>query len=632
MISGCRAAPHIPWFRTMRAWKTCATSSLLLLGIAFAYTSGVGQSGRLEVKAGPEAKPDDGLQLSLEQAIRMALENNLDIRLEQIDQSAADFSVTRAEGGTIPRSINYNIAETPAGEVVAPVPLLSSTASTLSPNGILPSGITIPSSYNAGHVLEAQHSLSIATAPFSPGAPVPVFDLNLLGQYGWIRRDPSNVIVTSASSTPGDTTITNNTLGNTIAVKGFATGASIQVGINDFVQSFYSGRSSAVPFTHPNAIALFAQPLLRGAGRKNNTRYIAIAKTNTKISAAILEQQMISTVSGVESLYYDLVSLQNSVKVQQKALDAANHLLSDNRQQLGVGRMPPIEVARAEALVAASQIALTQANSLREQQENVLRSVIDPQSLSTPNAKPVDIVATEELTSPSDTQLSPMAELIQHALEQRPDIRQAKLQVSNGERAVAGSANARLPEIDLYGSFQSRGVISPSLVPVGGDLTTGAPILDTIPTGGVRASQILEAGIQFNLPVQNKVAEADLGADRVQLQQERLRLRQMEAQAAAEVRNAVIALNAAKQAAQAATMATHLQEQLLSSEAEKFRAGFSTNFAVIEQQTYLTQAETTEIAAQLAWKKATVQLYRALGDTLRRHGIDLGADGTKTVP
>jgi outer membrane protein len=79
-------------------------------------------------------------------------------------------------------------------------------------------------------------------------------------------------------------------------------------------------------------------------------------------------------------------------------------------------------------------------------------------------------------------------------------------------------------------------------------------------------------------------------------------------------------------------MATHLQEQLLSSEAEKFRAGFSTNFAVIEQQTYLTQAETTEIAAQLAWKKATVQLYRALGDTLRRHGIDLGADGTKTVP
>ena len=138
----------------------------------------------------------------------------------------------------------------------------------------------------------------------------------------------------------------------------------------------------------------------------------------------------------------------------------------------------------------------------------------------------------------------------------------------------------------------------------------------------------MEAGIQFNLPVLNKVAEADLGTDRVQLQQERLRLMQMEAQAAAEVRNAVIALNAARQAAQAAVTAKHLQEQLLSAEAEKFRAGFSTTFAVIEQQSYLTQAQTTEIAAQLAWKKATMQLYRTLGDTLQRHGIDHNPDVT----
>jgi outer membrane protein len=577
---------------------------------------------------GQEASPD-GMQLSLQQAIRMALENNLDIRLEQIDQSVAEFSITKTEGGANPRSINYIIAETPAGEVITPVPLLSSTASTLSPNGILPSGITIPSTYNAGRVLEPQHSLSIATAPFSAGAPVPVFDLNVLGQYAYFRRDPSNATVTSASATAGDRTISNNTLGNTTAVKGFSTGASIQLGINDFVQSFYSGRSSPVPFTHPNAIALIAQPLLRGAGRKNNTRYIAIAKTNKKISADILEQQMISTVSGVESLYYDLVSLQNSVKVQKTALDAANKLLSDNRQQLSVGHMPPIEVARAEALVAASQIALTQANSLCEQQENVLRSVIDPQSLSTPNTKLTDIVATDELSSTPDTPLAPMAELIQHAMEHRPDIRQSKLQVTNGERAVAGSANARLPEVDLYTSFQTRGVISPGLLPVGGDLTTGAPDIDLTPTGGVRASQVLEAGIQFNLPVQNKVAEADLGADRAQLQQERLRLTQMEAQAAAEVRNAVIALNAAKQAAQSAATAQQLQARLLSAEAEKFRAGFSTTFAVIEQQTYLTQAQTTDIAAQLAWKKAVVQLYRALGDTLQRHGIDVAPEKTQ---
>jgi outer membrane protein TolC len=616
----------------------------VFLGIGFGCPSGVCQStsevtgtfrisgGRIEPSSParlafhPEATGQeaslDGTQLSLQQAIQMALERNLDIQLEQLDQSVADFGLIRTQGGATPRAINYNIAETPTGEVIASSPLLATTSLTLSPYGVEPSTITIPSSYDAAHVLQPYRSLSITTAPFSSGAPVPGLDLNLQGQFGWIRRDPSNSLVTSSSATAADTTVTNNTLGSTTLLKGFSSGASIQLGINDAVWSLYGGRSSAVPFSHPNAYALIAQPLLRGAGRKNNTRYIAIAKTNKNIAAAILEEQMIAIVAGVEGLYYDLVSLQNSVKVQQKALDAANNLLSDDRQQLAVGHLPPIEVTRAEALVAAIQLALAQANSLHDQQEIVLRTVIDPQSLT--QATLNHLVATDELAPPSELTASPIADLIRHALQQRPDIEQSRLQVTNGERAVAGSANARLPEIDLYGSFQSRGVVSPNLVPVGGDPITGAPAYDPLPTGGLRAAEVFQAGIQFKVPIQNKVAEADLGADRAQLQQERLRLTQMEAQAAAEIRNAIIGWNAAKQAAQAAASARHLQEQLLSAEDEKFRAGFSTNFAVIQQQAYLAQAETTEIAAQAAWKKAGVQLERALGDTLQRHGIDVG--------
>jgi outer membrane protein len=642
MIRICWKAPQTSSFAQI-SWKGNVRICLVLLAVGFICTRGVCQStsdttgtfrinaGRIESSsparlafhreaADQEASPD-GMQLSLQQAIQMALERNLDIQLEEVDQSVADFSLTRTQAGATPRAINFNIAETPTGEVSASVPLLATTSPTLSPYGIEPSTITIPSSYDAAHVLQPYRSLSIATAPFSSGAPVPALDLNLQGQYGWIRRDPSNSLATSSSATAADTTVTNNTLGSTTLLKGFSPGTSIQLGINNAVWSLYSGRSSAVPFSHPNAYALIAQPLLRGAGRKNNTRYIAIAKTNKNIAAAILEQQMIAIVAGVEGLYCDLVSLQNSVKVQQKALDAANDLLSDNRQKAAVGRLPPIEVTRAEALVAAIQLALVQANSLREQQEIVLRSVIDPQSLSKPTL--IHLVATDELPSPSEPPASPIPDLIRHALEQRPDIQQAGLQVSNGERAVAASANARLPEIDLYGSFQSRGVISPNLIPVGGDPESGAPIYDPLPTGGLRASQVFQAGIQFRLPIQNKVAEADLGADRAQLQQERLRLTQMEAQAAAEIRNAVIGWNAAKEAARTATSARHLQEQLLSAEVEKFRAGFSTNFAVIQQQAYLAQAETAEIAAQATWKKAGVQLDRALGDTLQRHGIEI---------
>jgi outer membrane protein len=576
------------------------------------------------VEAGPQQQTDGPLRLSVEQAIRMALENNLDVQLEQADQSVADFSLTRTQGGGTPLPINYNIAETPAGEIIPGVPLLASTGPTISPYGIQPAGIiSVSPSYDIGHVLEPQRSLSLATQPFSLGSPIPAFDLNLFGQLGWIRRDPSTATVTSASATTEDTTITNNALVNTTLVKGFSTGTSIQIGFNNLVQSFYSGRSAADPFSHPNAIALIAQPLLRGAGRANNTRYIAIAKTNKKIAAAILEQQMISVIAGVESLYYDLLSLQHSVDVQQRALKAAQDLLSDNRQQLQVGRLPIIEVTRSEALVETSELAVTQMMALRDQQENVIRSVLDPQSLANPAGKLREIVATDELSVPADVTQSPVSELIGQALEQRPDLRQAKLQVSNGERFVAGAANARLPEVDLYGAFQNRGVLSTSLMPIGGDPLTGAPLVDPIPTGGIRASRVLEAGIQFNFPVQNRVAEADFAADRVQLQEQRLRLNQMQAQAAAEVRNAVIGLAAAKKAAQAAAATRRLQQQLLDAEIEKFRTGYSTNFAVIQQQTYLAEAETTEIMAQTAWKKSAIQLERALGNTLKQQGITM---------
>jgi outer membrane protein TolC len=332
---------------------------------------------------------------------------------------------------------------------------------------------------------------------------------------------------------------------------------------------------------------------------------------------------MISTISGVANLYYDLLSLQDAVRVQQQALKAAEELLSDDRQQFAVGRMPPIEVSRAESLVAADRLGLTQSRALQEQQEMVLRSVIDAQSLANRGGTVTEIVATDQLSTPTNQQQLSLTELIELAWRQRPDVRQATLQVSNGERMVAASQNALRPELDLYGEFESRGVVIPGLIPLGGDPATGAAVLDPIPTGGIRASRVYEAGIQFNLPLRNRVAAGDLGADLTQLRQQRLRITQMKAQISAEVRNAVIALNAAKQAAEAASSSRKLQEQLFSAETERFKAGFSTNFNVIQQQAYLAQSETTEVVAKAAWQKTVVQLDRALGETLQHRHIAL---------
>jgi outer membrane protein TolC len=575
------------------------------------------------------ANPQDGrLYLSLPDAFRMALKNNLDIEFEQVDQTVADQSVLLTQGGGLPRAINYIVSDTPAGEAGVAVPLLSFSSPGLSPSSVDPITSTVSSSYNTSRVLDGTHSLSLSSTPYSGGTPVPGFDAQLLGRYGWIRRNPA-VSLTSATggtTTPADTVITDNTLGDTILTKGFGPGTKIQLGVNDFVQSFYSGRSSAVPFSHPNAYALIAQPLLRGAGHANNTRYIAIAKTNKKISAAVLEQQMISTIAGVKNLYVDLISLQEAVKVQQQALSAAELLLNNDRQQMDVGRLAPIEVARAESLVTSTRLMLTQAIALRDQQEVILRTLLDPQSLRGAAGNVDEIVATDPLLPPEAETAPPLPELVKRAWETRPDVRQARLQVTNGERQVASAANAAKPEVDLYGTYQSRGVVIPGLTAIGGDPLTGNALLDPVPTGGSRSSTIYEAGIQFFLPIQNRVAKANLGADQALLRQQQLRVTQLESQVAAEVRNAIPALNAAKSAAVAATTARELQARLLAAAQESFSSGYTTNISVIEQETYLTQAQTTEVVAKAAWLKASAQLDRVLGQTLEKSGISLKHD------
>ena len=579
------------------------------------------------MSAPPPANPQDGrLYLSLQEAFRMALKNNLDIEVEQLDQTVADLSVLLTEGGGLPRAINYAVADTPAGEAGVAVPLLSFSSPGLSPSSVDPITSTVSSSYNTSHVVEGAHSLSLSASLYSGGTPVPGFDAQLLGRYGWLRRNPAISLTSAAATTQADTVTTDNTLGDTILTKGFSPGTSIQLGVNDFVQSFYSGRSSAVPFSHPNAYALIAQPLLRGAGHANNTRYIAIAKTNKKISAAVLEQQMISTMAGVRNLYLDLVSLQDSVKVQQQALSAAELLLNNDRQQVDVGRLPPIELARAESLVTSTQLTLTQAVALRDQQEVILRTLLDPQSLTGADSNVAEIVATDQLVPPQAETTAPLPELVKRAWETRPDVRQARLQLTNGERQVTSAANAAKPEVDVYGTYESRGVVIPGLTAIGGDPLTGNALLDPVPTGGTRSSTVYEAGIQFFLPVQNRVAKANLGADKALLRQQQLRVTQLESQVAAEVRNAITALNAAKSAAHAATAARELQGKLLAAAQESFRAGYTTNISVIEQQTYLAQAQTTEVVAKAAWLKAAGQLDRVLGQTLEKSGISLKRD------
>src|SRR5260370_24296995 len=300
---------------------------------------------------------------------------------------------------------------------------------------------------------------------------------------------------------------------------------------------------------------------------------------------------MISTIAGVRNLYVGLGSRQDSVKVQEEGWWGAELVLNNDREKMDVGRLAPIEVARAESLVTSTQLLLTQAVALRDQQQVILRTLLDPQSLRGADGNVAEIVATDPLVPPLAETAAPLPELVKRAWETRPDVRQARLQVTNGERQVTSAANAAKPEVDVYGTYESRGVVIPGLTAIGGDPLTGNALLDPVPTGGTRSSTVYEAGIQFFLPVQNRVAKANLGADKALLRQQQLRVTQLESQVAAEARNAITALNAAKSAAKAATTARELEGKILAAAQETFKSGDTTNISVMDQHSPRVQAQ-----------------------------------------
>jgi outer membrane protein TolC len=131
--------------------------------------------------------------------------------------------------------------------------------------------------------------------------------------------------------------------------------------------------------------------------------------------------------------------------------------------------------------------------------------------------------------------------------------------------------------------------------------------------------------VQVTLPIRNRVAEADLARDELQLRQSQVRLRQLENEARLEVEDAVIAMRRARASYEAAVQARKYQQESLEAEQAKYEVGASTSFFVIQYESLLAQAKSTEVAAKSAYVKARAALERATGTILDAHQISLEA-------
>jgi outer membrane protein TolC len=550
---------------------------------------------------------DGKLGLSLQDAIALAIQNNLDADIRRYDLAIADTDLQRTKGGGISRGVSFVVAQTPAG-VGGPISPLLNIATANS----TPTAPTVSTTlFDVNQITEPQTNLSIQGGePFSNGSPTPVYDPSFVGQLAWVHRQPDS----AGAATLG---INNSTFTNLSLIQGFSTGLSLEAGLSNNAD-VNSGGSFADPFHRPNLILALNQPLLRGFGVGVNRRFIRVAQNNQKISRLVFRQQLVELVFGISRLYYDLVSLNEDVKVKQDALNAAKKLLEDDTAQVDVGTLAPLELTRVKALVAAAEVDLIRSQGLFDQQEITLKNQLSRRGTADPAFKGVHILPTEVLTVPASDNLPLLDDLIVQALSNRADLAQAEIQVTNGHIALEGSRNQVLPEIDLIANAQSRGNFGQSSINSISQQASAANL-----GSGAATSKLFEAGVQVNLPIRNRIAQADATRDTLQVRQMEARLQQLKNQIQEEVENARRAVEIARAAYTASVQSRTYQEELLAGEREKLSVGASANFFIVQDESLLAQARSAEVAARSAYIKARSALDRALGNVLENNHIDL---------
>jgi outer membrane protein TolC len=552
------------------------------------------------------------LYISMPDAIALAIENNLDLELERFAIPMAATETLRAQGGGLPRGILYNIAQAPAGVGGPLSPLITQAATQSTPGSAVASN-----ALELGVLEEPQVNLSIlGTTPYSNGSQIPAYDPVLFANYNWMHQAVPEAQATTALNgvLAGDMQS-----GNAGYQQGFSSGAEVTGFFNNTQQSLASLSNTYNPLINSNLGFTVTQPLLRGFGREVNRRFIRIGANEEKITNLLFRQQVIEIVYGVVRLYTDLVALDEDVKVKEEALAFAQRLLDDTRAQVEEGTQAPLELTRAQAQVSASRQDLINSRGLLEEQEAIMKNVLTRRGNEDADVRNARIIPTESLNIPASDETRPIEELLAEAYGSRPDLTQAGLQVRNSEISLEGSRNTLRPELDLVGTAQSNalagGLNTLITTPVINPPFTGGygSALDQIFTG---KNPTYAVGLQLTLPLRNRVAQADMARDQLQLRQTQVRERQLRNQVQLEVEDALIGMRRARAAYDAAVETRMLQEQSLAFEQIRFNEGVSTAFFVIQYESYVEQAKSTELVARSAYFKARAALQRAVGSIL----------------
>jgi len=563
----------------------------------------VANSGRLD-----SLLRNGRIMLSLEDAIALALENNLDLAIARYNLAIADTDVLRAKSGNSVRGVATGLVQgTPGGGIGgfgagAPGAGAGGTSGGAGGAGTGASGL-VQSTLGTGAPLESYDPILVASMNIEHSS-----------------APQSNIVTTGVSRFQQNSGIANFSYS-----QAFATGTQLMLDFNNSRATNNALFSTLVPEIRSDFRFTFRQHLLSGFGLGPNLRFVHIAKNNREISDVAFRNQVVATVVQIENIYWDLVSAFETVRVNEQSVALAEKTVSDDQAQVKIVNLAPIEVTRAESELAQRREDLLIAQTQLQLQQLLMKNAIT-RNLSDRVLASAPVIPTNLVALPAQEPVVPVEDLIQDALVHRPELVQTRIDLTNRDISRKGARNALLPTVDFvawYGGSGLAGVQNP--------LNTEVPPSSIPTTGFTNAfTQLMHTdfpdyavGLSVNLPIRNRGAQADQVRSELEYRQAQMRSLQLQNQVGIEVRNAQFAVEQNRARVDTARQARDLASQTFDIERKRFALGASTSNDVLHRQRDLAQAESTLVNAMSAYAKSRVELDRSTGSLLSRYGIVL---------
>ncbi|MGA2134847.1 MAG: TolC family protein [Bryobacteraceae bacterium] len=548
------------------------------------------------------------LYLTVQDAIALALENNIDIEVARYNPLIANWNVTRAEAGGALPGVPSNSAQ------VGAAALGQGVAGSLAAAGISLPGSSAKASQTSSTTIQQIGPVTQTLDPIIQEASTFSHTTNL---------EPVETV-------SGTATLIDVTRAHSLSyTQGLLTGGSATVSYADNYLNENSPADVLNPSSGPSLSFSFQQGFLQGFGIAVNARFITVAKMNAGISDFTFQSQVINVVAQVLNAYYNLEAADEDSKAKRNAAEVARTFLANVKEQVRLGSLAPSDIINAESQLVTSDQALVDSDADRQQQEVRLRNLLSRPGTADPVLTSTHIEPVDHMTIPDHDDLPPLEDLVKQALSNRTDLITDRENERAGEVSNLGTRNGVLPTLGVFAGGSSAG-LSGAAHTASIDGITIAPNPALVGGIGNALQQVFSFSYPtesitgyYAAPLRNRQALADYAVDQLSFRQTQLSTQKDAKQAEVDVLNDVIALRQARARHEAAVRSRILQEQLLTSEQKRFALGASIPYNVIQQQRDLANAQSAEVAALTAYTNARLALDRTTGALLAAYHVSL---------